>query len=153
MLTRQLAAGETDRVTELLPVADRALWRGFLTWSGDVVAAVARDLAAHSSLSVQDIEILGRLWEREGRLDQHELQTWLRWSASRLSHQLTRMSERGLLVRETAGSGRRMIVSLTPAGTEQTTAALPHLAEAVRRHFLAGLSAEQKNTLRALLAE
>lgn len=140
-------------MTELLPLADRALWRGFLTWSSDVVAAVGRDLAAHSSLSVQDIEILGRLWEREGRLDQQELQAWLRWSASRLSHQLTRMGERGLLARETAGNGRRMIVRLTPAGREQTTAALPHLADAVRRHFLAELSAEQKEVLRALLVE
>ncbi|WP_017933198.1 MarR family winged helix-turn-helix transcriptional regulator [Nocardioides sp. Iso805N] len=136
----------------LLPRADRELWRGFLTWSGDVTAAVGRDLATHSRLSVQDMEILGRLWERDGRLDQQELQSWLRWSASRLSHQLTRMSERGLLRRETAGSGRRMVVSLTPAGLEQTTAAIPHLADAVRRHFLADLSEAQKALLRALVA-
>jgi DNA-binding MarR family transcriptional regulator len=135
----------------LLPRADRELWRGFLTWSGDTLAAVGRDLAAHSSLSVQDIEILGRLWESDGRLDQQELQSWLRWSPSRLSHQLTRMSERGLLHRKATGIGRRMTVSLTPAGREQTTAALPHLADAVRRHFLSTMSEEQKAALRALL--
>lgn len=137
---------------DLLPLADRELWRGFLTWSENVTAGVGRDLTAHSSLSMQDIEILGRLWERAGTLDQQELQSWLRWSASRLSHQLTRMSERGLLVREAAGSGRRMIVRLTPAGIEQTTAALPHLADAVRRHFLASLTEEHKALLRGLLA-
>jgi DNA-binding MarR family transcriptional regulator len=135
----------------LLPVDDRELWRGFLTWSGDVIAAVGRDLAAHSTLSVQDIEILGRLWERDGRLDQQELQSWLGWSPSRLSHQLTRMSERGLLSREATGGGRRMTVTLTQAGREQTTEALPYLATGVRQHFLDALTEDQKSALRQLL--
>jgi DNA-binding MarR family transcriptional regulator len=151
-LTCQLDRRETSVMTEpLLPIEDRELWRGFLTWSGDVIAAVGRDLAAHSSLSVQDIEILGRLWERDGRIDQQELQSWLGWSASRLSHQLARMGERGLLTREPIGTGRHMAVSLTEAGREQTSNALPYLATAVRQHFLDALTEQQKSELRKLL--
>lgn len=131
---------------------ERDLWRNFLSWSQSVVANVGRDLDEHSGLSVPDLEILGRLWDSGGGLDQQELLTWLRWSPSRLSHQLARMAKRGLLRRESAGSGRRMTVAITDEGEGQAIAAFTKLADSIRRHFFADLSEAEVAALRTIAA-
>ncbi|MDP9843772.1 MarR family winged helix-turn-helix transcriptional regulator [Streptosporangium lutulentum] len=59
----------------------------------------------------------------------------LDWKRARLSRQLTRMAERGLLRRE-PGSGRQQIVAVTPQGSSALVAARPAHARAVRRTLL-----------------
>ena len=61
-------------------------------------AQLARDLAAHSELSYQDYVVLVALTAQpEGRMRLFELGHQLGWEKSRLSHQVTRMAERGLV--------------------------------------------------------
>ncbi|MFP1629344.1 MarR family winged helix-turn-helix transcriptional regulator [Streptomyces sp. 5K101] len=132
---------------------ERDLWRGFLAWSERVTASVARALTEQSGLSVPEFEILVRLWEAPGHsLGQQTLGDSLSWSASRLSHQLSRMEKRALLSREGAGSGRYMTIRLTPAGAEAARRALHVHAEAVRAFFLAPIGDTQRGALAALLA-
>jgi DNA-binding MarR family transcriptional regulator len=135
---------------EILDPEDRTLWRDFLSWSQSVLAAVGRDLDDQAGLSIPDLEVLGRLWDSGGELEQQRLVTWLRWSPSRLSHHLDRMTRRGLVRRTPAGSGRRMTVAITDQGEQLALAAFAKLSASIRRHFLDTLSTEERAVLRAI---
>lgn len=137
---------------EILDPEDRALWRDFLSWSQRVLADVGRDLDDQAGLSIPDLEVLGRLWDSDGELEQQRLMTWLRWSPSRLSHHLDRMTRRGLVRRTPAGSGRRMTVAITDQGHELALAAFTRLSVSIRRHFLDALSVEERAVLRTITA-
>ena len=114
-----------------------ALWRGFLGWSESITSNVGRDLTAATGLTGPEFEILVRLSEApENALEQRVLAESLGWSASRMSHQLARMTTRGLLSRAEVGVGRLMRIALTREGTATVKQSLGVHAEAVRRHFL-----------------
>jgi DNA-binding MarR family transcriptional regulator len=110
---------------------------------------VARDLAKDSGLSEADYDVLSNLSES----DQHmlrltDLAAHMLWSKSRLSHQVTRMQQRGLVERQSCPSdGRGAVLTLTTAGWQVITAAAPPHVESVRRHFIDLLSAEQIRVL------
>ncbi len=137
---------------EPLSVRETQLWRSFVQFSGDAVAAVERDLFAATGLSGADFQILARLYEAEDRqLSQKLLGELTGWTATRLSHQLARMHRRGLVDRAAAGRGRLMRISLTEEGSRTYEAALPSHARAVREHFLGGAGvAELEEGLRLL---
>jgi DNA-binding MarR family transcriptional regulator len=115
------------------------LWRGFLRWSEGTAAAIAVELAAGSSLSVSDFEVAVRLHHVDSGLIQGVLGASLGWSASRLSHQLSRMEKRGLVDRASSGRGRSVRVTFTAAGRSEFEAAAEVHAHAVRTHFLSTL--------------
>jgi len=110
---------------------------------------VARNLAKDSGLSEADYDVLSNLSES----DQHmlrltDLAAHMLWSKSRLSHQVTRMQQRGLVERQSCPSdGRGAVLTLTTAGWQVITAAAPPHVESVRRHFIDLLSAEQIRVL------
>ncbi|AAT88826.1 hypothetical protein ATY41_12155 [Leifsonia xyli subsp. xyli] len=134
-------------MAEKLSPEDVSAWRGFLRWSETVVAAVAADLASRSSMSVSDFEVAARLAEADG-LPQGELASSLEWSASRLSHQLKRMEQRQLIMREATGHGRALTVTLTPVGRSEFVAAAHVHAESVRAHFLDRLEDADRAVIR-----
>lgn len=127
-------------MTDSLTAEELGLWRDFLHWSEHTMAAVGADLASRSSLSVSDFEVAIRLHDAGGELLQRELLDALAWSASRLSHQLRRMEQRGLISRSAAGHGRSLRVGLTPAGRSELDAAIAVHARSVREHFLRPLT-------------
>lgn len=130
-----------------LTAAEQELWRAFLGWSERVTAGVAKALAT-AGLSVPEFEILARLHAAPGRrLGQLDLGSALGWSASRLSHQLSRMAARDLLDRTGAGTGRAMDVVLTDHGARVIDSALQVHARAVREGFLGPLDADSRHTL------
>jgi len=70
-----------------------------------------------------------------------DLGTELGWDRSRLSHQLVRMENRGMVVREDcAEDARGLMVRITRDGRRGIEAAAPAHAEAVQRHFFDHLS-------------
>lgn len=75
--------------------------------SDNVLARVGSDIEKGSGLSGADFGVLSRL-EGLGRgsLRQQELADSMVWHKSRLSHQLTRMQQRGYLERSPAATGR-----------------------------------------------
>jgi DNA-binding MarR family transcriptional regulator len=123
-------------MTGPLSTQELQLWRDFLQWSEQTISAVGADLSSHSSMSVSDFEVAVRLHEAGGEVLQRVLGEHLGWSASRLSHQLHRMEQRGLLTRSSAGHGRAVLVTLTASGSEDLASALTVHAESVRTHFL-----------------
>src|SRR6185295_5870130 len=99
-----------------------------------VRAAIGAKIARSTGLSDPDFGILTRLDDADGSLRQQDLATSMGWHRSRLSHQLTRMEHRGLVVRVTRDPAVQ--VALTDAGRAAAAAARPVHARAVRRHLL-----------------
>jgi DNA-binding MarR family transcriptional regulator len=128
-------------MTDALTADEVELWRGFLRWSEQTTAAVGADIASESSLSVTDFEVAIRLQDAGGELVQLALGEALGWSASRLSHQLRRMEQRGLINRSLLGRGRSVVVSLTEAGGREVLSARAVQARSVRQYFLRPLDA------------
>jgi DNA-binding MarR family transcriptional regulator len=77
---------------------------------------------------------------------QQALASVMAWDKSRLSHQLTRMQERGLVERRRT-DGKTVLVTLTKLGREKLDAARPIHAASVRRNLLSRLSQEQIDTI------
>jgi DNA-binding MarR family transcriptional regulator len=132
-----------------LSPAEQHAWRSFIRMHQKLSATLVRDLQAHSKLSGADYEILVALTDApEGRLRFQELARTVSWEQSRLSHQVTRMIKRGLVVREEcAEDGRGVFVVLTPVGRKIVTAAAPHHVATVRRLVIDALSPDELATL------
>jgi DNA-binding MarR family transcriptional regulator len=77
---------------------------------------------------------------------QQALARVMTWDKSRLSHQLTRMQQRGLVERRYA-NGNTVLIVLTKLGREKLEAARPIHAESVRRNLLSRLTPEQADTI------
>ncbi|MFG2984671.1 MarR family winged helix-turn-helix transcriptional regulator [Streptomyces sp. NPDC048258] len=114
-----------------------------------VNAGIARDLNQDSGLSEADYDVLSVLGSTEGhRMRISALAVLMQWSRSRLSHQLTRMEQRGLVRREEVpADARGAEVVLTEAGLGTITSAAPLHVESVRRHLIDILTPEQLRTL------
>src|ERR1700712_772269 len=137
--------GSEDRS---LTAEEMLLWRGFLAWNQSVLSEVARELLSETGLTSAEFQILVRLSESPPRtLEQRELAADLEWSASRLSHQLSRMQKREQITRTTNGAGHVVQIALTPRGHDLVMSALHVHARAVRRTFLAALTADHRRAL------
>lgn len=112
-------------------------------------AVLDKQLASDSALSSSDYQVLVALSEaHEDRLRIGELAAAVRWEKSRLSHHLTRMARRGLLVREDCpDDARGSYVRLTTEGRRTIERAAPAHVEAVRRYFIDALSVQQLEAL------
>ncbi|MBF8191033.1 winged helix-turn-helix transcriptional regulator [Nonomuraea sp. K274] len=104
---------------------------------------IEQQLQASSGLSNADYTVLALLSEApDGRMRAFELGRVADWEKSRLHHQLTRMSERGLVNRERCGS-RGMYAVITANGLAALKEAVPSHAQEVRRLFVDHLTPEQ----------
>lgn len=144
--------GETAASSE--PVSGAAsdpvdFWAAFKRAHEVVRARVIADTAEAAGLSEPDLAILVNLDKAGGALRQSELAVSLGWDRTRVSHQLTRMSTRGLVTRERTGG---VIVTLTDTGRAAIAAAHPGLNAAVRRHFTDKLSAQEIETLASVFS-
>ncbi len=132
-------------VVRWLDVKEERAWRLFQVMQARLTALLARDLSAHSGLSFQDYVVLVALTdERAGQIRLLRLGALLGWEKSRISHQVSRMAERGLVEKRKCGSDRRgAFVAVTPKGREEIGAAAPSHLEAVRRLFIDRLTPAQ----------
>jgi DNA-binding MarR family transcriptional regulator len=113
----------------------------------DVLSRVGRDIAQATGLSGPEFGVLSRLSAiGKGEMRQQALARLMTWDKSRLSHQLTRMQQRGLVERRYA-NGNTVLVVLTRLGREKLEAAHPIHAESVRRNLLSRLTPEQIDTI------
>jgi len=124
-------------------------WRGYLRMRTLLNAEIVRDLGRDAGLSEPDYDVLSTLSELEGRRWRlQELAGHMAWSKSRLSHHLTRMEQRGLVVREACpDDGRGALVTLTDEGIRAIESAAPGHVASVRRHFIDHLSRAQLEAL------
>src|SRR3954469_14725020 len=126
--------GVTDNVRWLAADEQRA-WRAWLDAHAKLSARLNRELPSGSGLSLSDYDVLVHLTDvPEGRLRAFELGDGLQWEKSRVSRQVSRMAERGLVARESAPEdGRGAYVVLTAAGRRAIEEAAPAHVELVRR--------------------
>lgn len=125
-------------------------WRGYRRLAALITGRIARDISEATGLSDQDFMILMELSKSpHAELLQRELQEYIEWDKSRLSHQLSRMSSRGLVQRNRKSSSG-ISVGITDAGRLLLDKARPVHAASVRRHFLDLLSPDDLPELIAI---
>jgi DNA-binding MarR family transcriptional regulator len=130
---------------------DRA-WRAFMHAHHRLSVRLNQLLLQDSGLSQSDYEILAVLSEHAtGRMPARELCGLLQWEKSRLSHQVRRLEEQGLIVREpNPDDGRSAVICLLPAGRRTIEDAAPRHVADVRRNFIDLLTPEELDTLGAI---
>ncbi|WP_260761415.1 MarR family winged helix-turn-helix transcriptional regulator [Mycobacterium sp. SMC-4] len=127
-----------------LTAEQQRVWRDYLLLTGRLQAAMHRQLHNDCGLSLSDYDVLVALSER-GRMRISELARTLGWEQSRLSHQLRRMRDRGLVERHGDDDDRRGAwLTMSPGGTAALSAAAPAHADLVRTVMFDGLSVPQQ---------
>lgn len=128
---------------------EQAAWRAFLDMHARLTARLNREMQDASGLSLADYSVLIQLTEHvDARMRVLELARALRWEKSRLSHQLTRMQQRGLVDRSNCSEDRRgAFVVLTDQGRAAAGAVAPTHVDGVRRYLFDGLSPAEVDVL------
>ncbi|MGH3379231.1 MAG: MarR family winged helix-turn-helix transcriptional regulator [Actinoallomurus sp.] len=131
--------------TRWLDADEQRTWRAYLNAHRLLLDAVDAQLRRDSGMPHAYYEILVRLFEEEARaLRMAELADATRMSASRLSHAIARLEERGWVRRQDCPTDRRgQVAVLTDDGFAALAAAAPGHVEAVRDALFDTLDAEQ----------
>ncbi|MCS0634194.1 MarR family transcriptional regulator [Streptomyces sp. LP05-1] len=140
---------ETEKATRWLSDDEQCAWRTYLDVNRLLTYQMERDLQPFG-LTNNDYEILVNLSEApDQRLRMSDLAAATLQSKSRLSHQITRMENAGLVRRENCESDRRgLFAVLTDHGMDTMRQVAPHHVESVRKHFIDLLSPEALAGLR-----
>src|SRR6266702_899565 len=122
---------------------EQTAWRAYLDMHAQLTARLNREMQEQSGISIADFSVLVQLSEHvDARMRVLELARALGWEKSRLSHQLTRMQQRGLIERSNCSEDRRgAFVVLTDRGRETVVDAAPRHVESVRRYLFDELGA------------
>jgi DNA-binding MarR family transcriptional regulator len=123
-------------------------------WKGSfqiIFGRVVKDMSDQTGLSEGDFGVLDRLiLFGNGNLRQQELADSMDWDKSRLSHHLTRMEKRGLVMRKPLDTDRGIQVMITPAGKSKLDDARPYLSKAIRKHFFEQLTDQDIELIKKL---
>src|SRR5437764_10910347 len=127
----------------------RAAWANYQRMRVRLNERINRELAQKAGLSAADFEILSALIESPNEsVRALALRCGLEWEKSRLSHQLRRMEERGLITRqECAEDNRGSVIRVSEAGRKLATEANVYCEQAVRQYVVDVLTAEQLHAL------
>ncbi|MFD1722001.1 MarR family winged helix-turn-helix transcriptional regulator [Amnibacterium endophyticum] len=130
---------------------DLAVWHALSAMHGTVERLLEQRLQHDAGLSLADFEVLRGLASAEGhRLRAGALADVLGWEKSRISHQVRRMADRGLL--QKAGcptDGRGTWVELADAGRDAFASGTCGFVEVLRRHLVEALDVDEKRVLRS----
>jgi DNA-binding MarR family transcriptional regulator len=140
----------SDGQTRWLTDEEQQAWRATVHLSQLLMRQLDRDLTEYG-LSGRDYEILVELSEApDQRMRMTELADATSQSRSRLSHQISRMEQRGLVRRDDCeGDKRGTFAVLTQDGAGAIERAAPSHVENVRRHFVDRLSPHQLDEVRS----
>jgi DNA-binding MarR family transcriptional regulator len=140
--------------TRWLSDEEQRTWRLFLQACESVFAATDAQLIRDSGLPHGYYEILVHLSEAPGRaLRMTQLARASTYSKSRLSHAVTRLEERGWVLRRDCPTDRRgQIAELTDEGFAALAAAAPGHVEQVRRSLIDVLTPDQIKHLHEISA-
>jgi DNA-binding MarR family transcriptional regulator len=130
---------------------EQRMWRAFGDMHRRLDSAMERQFNGEG-LSSADYHLLVPLSEAPAqRLRARDLRKAVDWDRSRLSHQIRRMEQRGLIGREECpGDARGTVIRLTPNGRTAIEAAAPGHVETVRRLFIDQLTAEEIETITSI---
>lgn len=119
-------------MTRWLSKEQQAHWRSWLTATTVLREQLSRELQDSHGLTITDYEIMVRLSEAENKsIRMSDLATLTLLSRSRLSHQIDRMENAGLVSREVCPDDRRgQLAVLTNAGMKALVAAAQTMSKA-----------------------
>ncbi|MET9801232.1 MarR family transcriptional regulator [Streptomyces sp. NPDC006368] len=139
---------ETETAIPWLTDAEQRAWRTYLDVNRLLTYQLEKDLQPFG-LTINDYEILVNLSESpDRRMRMSDLAAATLQSKSRLSHQITRMENAGLVRRENCESDRRgLFAVLTDHGMETMRTVAPHHVESVRKHFIDLLNPDSLDSL------
>ncbi|MEE1927466.1 MarR family transcriptional regulator [Streptomyces sp. TRM 70351] len=131
---------------------EQRVWRTHLDVSRLLMYQLERDLQPFG-LTLNDYEILVNLSESgDRRMRMSDLAGATLQSKSRLSHQVTRMENAGLVRREHCDTDKRgLFAVLTDHGWHTMREVAPHHVASVRRHFIDLLKPDSLAALREYL--
>ncbi|CAN5232473.1 MarR family transcriptional regulator [soil metagenome] len=120
-----------------LTKAEQELWRSFYSMRRSLDRAVDLQLQRDSNISASEYEVLMAIEQSaDQRLRINEIAMRTSWEKSRVSHLVTRMEKRGLLLRsECPTDARGSWIGLSAAGQRAVSGALRGHVEAIRRYF------------------
>ena len=132
-------------VSRWLDPREERVWRRYRRMVTLLEGRLAHELTDATGLSMAEYTVLSNLAEaEERRFRVTELAEKMQWEQSRLSHQLRRMEERGLVSRNQAETDARgAVVTLTRVGLKTIAAAAPVHFEGVRKHAIDRLDRTQ----------
>lgn len=134
-----------------LTAGEMAIWHACKVLGQRVTRRVAADIAAESGLSGTDFGVLLRLADLGGgRLRQRVLAESMQLHKGAMSHQLTRMQNRGLIRRERDRNGVEVV--LTYEGSMALHRLRPVHAAAVRKHLIDRLDPADQAALQRIAA-
>jgi DNA-binding MarR family transcriptional regulator len=127
----------------------RDVWASYQRMRTQLSSRLGRELVRETGLSEADYEILTAIIESpDGSVRSLALRCGLDWEKSRLSHQLRRMTERGLVVRdECVEDNRGFIVRASETGLAAAESARRYHEDAVRRYVADALTPDQLDLL------
>ena len=127
-------------------------WRSFTTMRRSLDRALEKNLQSTGEISAPDYEILIALFEAPDKtMRARDLAMRVGWERSRVSHQVTRMTKRGLLERtECDSDGRGTWIGLTSSGRRAVLSSMRDHAAAIREYFFDVLGPGEIETLRSL---
>jgi DNA-binding MarR family transcriptional regulator len=134
---------------------ERDLWRAFSIMRRQLDLNLERRLQSDAGISSADFEILTSLFEEPARrLRSGQIGDLIGWEKSRVSHQLARMEQRGLVERAACGEDARGVwVALTDEGSRAVLRAARDHEAAIREHFFEVLDDDEKAALRGISAK
>lgn len=143
---------EEPAAARWLAADEQRAWRAFLRAAATVDEALDRQLQRDAGMPHAYYQVLAMLSEAPGRtLRMSELAQITTSSASRLSHAVARLEEKGWVRRERHPTDRRgALAVLTDAGWDALVAAAPGHVAAVRATVFDRLEPEQVAQLRAI---
>jgi len=128
---------------------DSRAWRAFHKIGTSLLPHLSRQITQHSGITAAEYVVLVSLSELPvTEISLNRLATNLGWEISRMSHQISRMEESGL-VKKTRNSedSRSFNVSITPQGRKVAESAIPLQSKEINHCFSDVLTKQQMETL------
>jgi DNA-binding MarR family transcriptional regulator len=132
-------------MTKWLSADEQRSWRAWIAMTLLLPDRLSRDLQDRAGMSLADYEILVHLSESpERRMRMSELADATLSSRSRLSHQIDRMAQAGLVDRQPCSEDRRgSFAVLTKKGWDVLVKTAPAHVASVREHLVDVLTPEE----------
>lgn len=125
----------------LLTEEEMKIWHMWKKTFKSIFSRIEKDSIENSGVSEGDFIILDSLVRLgNGILRQHELATAVDWTKSRISHHLTRMEKRGLVIRTPINNKTGVEVTITDNGKTTLENAYPVVYNGVKKYFIEQLT-------------
>ena len=124
-------------------------WRSFHRIGSRLLPHLSRAVTAHSGITGAEYVVLLALSELDApAVNLNRLAIGLGWETSRMSHQITRMHEVGLVKKiQSETDARSFDISITAAGRKIAAAAIPLQSKEINHCFSEVLTKAQMQTL------